>query len=125
MGLTKSKRDRSWESSPNGLASARNWYHKSPKAMFSLYKKSSKKRNLIFDISIEDFTKLILLPCVYCGTEATQTPSLRNGLDRVNNSLGYVLNNVVSCCFKCNQMKGKLTKEEFLNHIRRISDYAT
>jgi deferrochelatase/peroxidase EfeB len=48
-----------------------------------------------------------------------------NGLDRVDNNRGYVFSNVVSCCFKCNQMKGKLSVQEFLNHIIKVVDHGS
>lgn len=44
------------------------------------------------------------------------------GLDRVDNSLGYILTNVVSCCAICNRMKLTLTYCAFIEKCRRISD---
>ena len=43
-----------------------------------------------------------------------------NGIDRVDNLMGYTLNNVVACCKNCNTMKKDLNKEEFLNIITLI-----
>jgi hypothetical protein len=129
MSLKKSvgnikKRDRSWESSENGKASARRWYAKSPHAMYSLYKKSSKKRGLEFSVEKQDFIQMLSQPCRYCGAEASENPSNRNGLDRVDNEIGYAVTNLVPCCFRCNQMKGKLCVEAFLSHIERIYAHA-
>lgn len=43
-----------------------------------------------------------------------------NGLDRVDNSIGYIESNVVPCCYICNKMKGELPVEDFLRHLNNI-----
>jgi 5-methylcytosine-specific restriction endonuclease McrA len=110
---------REWANSPNGRVSAKNWYKKSPRAMFPLYEKSANKRGLEFKISLDDFIRKIKEPCVYCGNPPPEE-STRNGLDRINNNAGYIVENLVACCFNCNQMKGKRSVEDFLEHIRKI-----
>ena len=87
--------------------------------MYALYKRSAKKRNIEFNIEKEVFINLITQNCIYCNTVPPQD-SGRNGLDRVNNQKGYLLGNIVPCCFKCNQMKGQLSLQEFYNHIYKI-----
>lgn len=47
---------------------------------------------------------LMSMPCTYCGDTPTNTSP--NGLDRVDNSKGHILGNVVPCCETCNMMKG-------------------
>mgnify|MGYP001595998668 CR=1 FL=1 len=107
-----------WAKSDNGKASQRRYRSKSAKAMFYLYKGSAKNRRIVFDISEEFFKEMIQKDCVYCGHK-----SERNGLDRIDNKKGYVEDNLSPCCFRCNQMKGKLTVDEFLNHIMEIINY--
>ena len=46
-----------------------------------------------------------------------------NGLDRIDNGIGYTLNNVRPCCSTCNYMKHRLNEKEFLNHIEKIWRY--
>jgi hypothetical protein len=55
--------------------------------------------------------------CEYCGREAIPT----NGIDRVDNLIGYVDGNVVSCCKTCNYMKGTLCRESFIEQVARIA----
>ena len=113
------ERKRLWAISENGKASARQWYKKSPSAMYKLYQKSAEHRGIEFNIAKDDFIKLLKQDCVYCGS----TPPMdsgRNGLDRIDNQKGYSLDNVVPCCFKCNQMKGKLSRKEFYEHINKV-----
>ena len=47
-----------------------------------------------------------------------------NGIDRVDNTRGYTLDNVVPCCFKCNRAKDTMTKEEFLEWVGRVATHS-
>ena len=44
-----------------------------------------------------------------------------NGIDRINNKVGYVLKNCVSCCKNCNRAKSDLSIENFNNWIKNLS----
>ena len=58
-----------------------------------------------------EYLQLIIEPCYYCGLENTSVAGV--GLDRLDNSIGYILKNVVSCCTECNRAKSdKFTSEE-------------
>lgn len=107
-----------WSTSPSGKESARRYWRKSPRGMWTLYKKVAAKKGLSFAISYDNFAKLIFKPCSYCGVVPI-APN-RNGLDRVDNTKGYYNRNVVPCCHPCNQMKGKLTVQEFLNRCKLV-----
>ena len=80
-------------------------------------KSSSKARNLLLTLTEGEFEKLLSSLCHYCGN----TNDI--GIDRVDNSLGYTLENSVSCCSKCNYMKKTLNVENFLLHIAKIYNY--
>lgn len=43
-----------------------------------------------------------------------------SGIDRVDNNKGYEDNNVVACCWKCNNAKAQQTKDEFLMWAKLI-----
>ena len=43
-----------------------------------------------------------------------------NGIDRINNSVGYTEKNSVPCCGTCNVAKGQMTLAEFKLWIARI-----
>lgn len=81
---------------------------------FNTYKKEAKKRNYMFELEYELFLKLFHSNCTYCNKEDSR------GIDRVDNSIGYIKENSVSCCEKCNRMKWKWSKQEFINHISKI-----
>lgn len=90
-------------------------YRKTIKGRFGSYKHSAKQRGHIFDLTIEDFEKIILGKCFYCGEDGY-------GIDRMDNNIGYILTNSVSCCYQCNMMKMDYTIEEFLDKCDKISN---
>jgi hypothetical protein len=48
-----------------------------------------------------------------------------NGIDRIDNSQGYIIDNVVPCCTKCNIAKGRQSIQEFKEWIYRAYAYLT
>lgn len=95
---------------------------------YNHYMKSAKERNLEFRLTKAEFRELVEQNCFYCGAE----PQVRytsknlhgeyawNGIDRVDNAIGYLKDNCVPCCSMCNFAKSTHTKEEFLNWIERV-----
>lgn len=64
--------------------------------------RSAKKRKHSFNLNINDFKELVLTKCNYCDYYKENEV---NGIDRVNNDIGYEKDNCVSCCEICNKMK--------------------
>jgi hypothetical protein len=83
------------------------------------YKKGAASRGLQFSLDTYEIQELISLPCHYCGISSHTT----NGIDRVDNSKGYIRENCVSCCTVCNRMKHTMTKDSFLERCRMIDSY--
>ena len=73
----------------------RDWLFRTAR-MFGAYKLSDKKKGFNFDLTLEFMRDEVRKECVYCGCDE------RVGLDRVDNSLGHVIGNVVPCCYECN-----------------------
>lgn len=46
-----------------------------------------------------------------------------NGIDRLNSSIGYEVDNCVPCCYICNRAKAQLDDKTFLNHITKIYNH--
>lgn len=105
-------------------------------AFYRSYKGNAHNRNnMLFDLSLEQAVNMGMQNCTYCGSEPSRlikvharlkTPqgSLRlNGIDRVDNSLGYTVDNCVSCCTICNQAKHTLSKEEWISWLNRIVNF--
>lgn len=75
-------------------------------------------KGLGYDITKEFYAEFIKSPCFYCGSPLAKTGS---GIDRADNSLGYLMSNSIPCCPSCNTFKGKfLTKDEMLEVIKLI-----
>ncbi len=58
-------------------------------------------------ISEAEFDLITDEDCHYCGKKGP------NGIDRVDNSQGYIKTNCVSCCKHCNYVKGDLSVDDF------------
>ena len=91
---------------------------------FGSAKNSAATRGKKWDISLEDFKYLITLPCYYCCNNMGATNNYGSGLDRVNNSIDYQLDNVVPCCKICNSMRNNyLTMAETKIAVQAILEY--
>lgn len=75
-------------------------------------KGTATKRNLIWNLDSVDVFYMIQESCFYCG-HSVNFPDTRNGLDRIDNTKGYIPGNVVACCFTCNIAKHEMTIDEF------------
>jgi len=95
----------------------------------SAYKKGAKERGLIYNLSNDFFEKITSSNCFYCGVIPSQLSKRNgheyfyNGIDRVNNSIGYIEENVVPCCVFCNKAKRDLDIEVFTKWVKRLSEY--
>lgn len=98
---------------------------------FSNYKRSAKIRNYSFDLSFEDFEKLVTSKCFYCGenpvldllTIDKKKCYVFNGIDRINSNFGYNLDNCVSCCSNCNYAKRSMTSKQFISWLKKAARY--
>ena len=61
--------------------------------------------------------------CHYCGClpQRTSYGICSLGLDRLDNTKGYIRGNVVPCCGRCNTMKMQDSEQEFLQRIATIA----
>jgi hypothetical protein len=82
------------------------------KGQFAACKHIAKRRKLEWNISEEEYTELRKMKCHYCYESLNETGT---GLDRKDNSKGYILDNVVPCCCHCNRTRSDhFTYEEML-----------
>jgi len=87
---------------------------------YSNYIRCARDKNLIFEISQEEFNKTVKEPCHYCNVIQERG---FNGIDRLDSNIGYVMDNCVSCCKICNYMKCSLPVDVFLKRIEHILTY--
>jgi hypothetical protein len=80
-------------------------FNRRPERRFYVAKRVAKTRSINFSLTFEQYKNLISLPCYYCDNKLCDLIQTGGGLDRVNNTLGYELDNVVSCGKICNAIK--------------------
>jgi len=96
------------------------------KSLYNSYARQATKRGYTFDITYEIFKEFIFKDCYYCSTPPSNTAKQNyrsltyNGIDRVDNSEGYHNDNIVPCCGECNWMKNKLSRDQFLDKVKKI-----
>ena len=100
----------------------------SMRGLIYCYKKNAEKRGYTWELTEEQFAKITQKECHYCGAKPNNIFKQRkcngdyiyNGLDRIDNTKNYTVENTVSCCKTCNHAKGILTLQEFKEWIKRI-----
>ena len=94
------------------------WLINKQKPRICHYTRNANKKGVSFELTKEDFDILVKDDCAYCK----RSPISWFGVDRVIPSKGYVLDNVVSCCYDCNL--DKLEDDVDMTHARnkRIVD---
>jgi len=91
---------------------------------YSAYKnRALNRRKIPFELSIEEFKEITSLKCKYCNGFSTGVNYV--GIDRIDSNKGYIIDNCVPCCDKCNFMKKEYSIEEFTQHIFKIASFYT
>lgn len=102
--------------------------------VLNYYTKNALVRGYEFELSRAEFYSLIISDCYYCGAQPSRVskvngrknpPLLYNGIDRVDNTIGYNIFNCVPCCTTCNKAKSALTFEKFENWITGLVNFRT
>lgn len=83
---------------------------------FSSYKFRAKKKEMKFNVPSDVFNILSLRPCYYCRVVKAEV-----GIDRIDNSKGYVSGNCVPSCWDCNRSKSNKTLVEYREYLLRFN----
>jgi hypothetical protein len=77
-------------------------------------------KNIPWDDNLTDELcyQMMTSPCHYCHFKSDTT---LNGIDRMDNTRGYTVENCVGCCGTCNFMKGSMDPITFLRRCFHIS----
>jgi hypothetical protein len=107
---------------PNYLAKkARNVLSPLERALrvrLKMYRFNGKKDGNCWELSNEAARALFVSSCHYC--EHAPDFSKLNGIDRLDNAIGYTAENSVSCCWVCNRNKGTLSYSDFVNWVCKV-----
>lgn len=110
------------------------------KKCFRSLKSGAMDRGFEVSLGYERFKLLIKQDCWFCGYEPYDSRSTYSrkrysigieadyseclqGIDRLDSSLGYTIENCVPCCSMCNRMKSDFTVEQFLYRIQAINKH--
>jgi len=93
------------------------------------YRAGAKHRGICWELTDNEVRALVGRDCEYCGSPPSQVLKVKsraddlvyNGIDRVNNQLGYTFDNCVTCCKTCNFAKRDMTLDEFVSWVRRVN----
>lgn len=108
--------------------------------LMNLKKKTATKRGLEWSLSLEQFEKLVFSNCHYTGRPPSTTVNVfknmslhadhlehgiitYNGIDRVDPSKGYTIDNCVPCCYDANSAKMAMTADQFKAFIKECSNH--
>lgn len=102
--------------------------------LYTTYKGGAKRRGITFFLSEQEFRGFLFNNCVYCGrkpyavctkdsicSESRKQSIKYNGIDRVDNSQGYTMNNCITCCKICNFAKRSMAHEEFTTWLDDVT----
>jgi hypothetical protein len=109
---------------PKGEASFR--------ALLLNYRNNARDRDLVWELTSDQFRELTRQPCYYCGVPPSQICGSKaangtytyNGVDRLDPKKGYFEGNTVPCCKLCNLGKRNLSQTEFKDWARRLVAWA-
>lgn len=111
-------------------------------SLFSACRGGAKNRKLIFNTTKEQHKEIISKNCHYCSKPPRAynpyiSPSqintalkesisrswiLVNGIDRIDNKVGYEIYDCVPCCTECNEGKSDRPVHDFIERAYRIVD---
>jgi len=87
---------------------------------FSRYKYGAKIRSKEFDLSKDEYHVLVNGNCYICGIGTFDDHI--NGIDRYDNTIGYIKDNCKTCCSTCNYLKRDYTYDDFINKLVKINE---
>ena len=110
------------------------------KVQYSHLKRRNVNKGFVETMSFDVFSRLLKSPCSYCGLEYSKEIEDRlseskkqkrlsdyvlkcNGIDRIDSSKGYTVENSVACCKYCNTAKNTMSVDEFLKWIGRVYEF--
>lgn len=95
--------------------------------VYSAYRRQARNRGLEFSITKQQFVELTQSNCHYTGlppSSIKKTPGgvfVYNGIDRIDNAVGYTYENCVPCAGAVNMMKRGMAYHDFINLCNQIA----
>jgi len=97
-------------------------YNKAIRAKLSNYAGNCKKKSITWCLKVKDAWNLFMGDCSYCGRPAIESGDKNgfNGIDRINSSGNYTIDNTCPCCPRCNIIKNNMTLAELRSAVTRM-----
>lgn len=86
---------------------------------YNYYIKTSKARKIEFNLTEEEYYNLKKQKCYICGVKPDDI-LYKNGIDRIDSKIGYIIDNCKACCKECNIMKRRYTIDELYDRYLKI-----
>lgn len=101
--------------------------------VLNTYRGSAYSRGLDWQLTEAEFDRIMTQDCHYCGAVPSMVAKgigqagdfIHGGIDRVDNTQGYFIGNVVPCCRICNHAKNNMTYGAFTAWITRLTKHRT
>jgi len=87
-------------------------HNKTLRRRFTIAKSRAKKGIIDFNLTFEQYSEIAIKPCYYCNDHFRTEIGTGSGIDRVINTKGYHIDNIVSCCAHCNYLKRNIYNVE-------------
>lgn len=105
------------ENNPEKTLETNEYKKNSKELQYNVYKRNAGCKNLDFLITFDEYCDIVTKECFYCAVIQERG---FNGIDRKDQTKGYVFDNCTSCCKMCNYMKGSTNDEVFIKRVEHI-----
>lgn len=97
---------------------------RTPCSRYNATKYSAKRRGLPFTLTKVEYYPFLDKLCFYCEDFFNAKVEVGAGLDRIDNTKGYELTNILPCCTTCNMIRGdNLTVDETRIAVQAVIAY--
>jgi hypothetical protein len=105
------------ENNPDKMVESNENKKNSKRLQYNVYSRNANIKNIEFSITYDEYSDVVTKECYYCGILQDRG---FNGIDRKDQTKGYIIENCVSCCKMCNYMKGSTNEEVFIKRAEHI-----
>jgi hypothetical protein len=99
--------------------------------LLRIYKCAAKRRGHCWELTNIQFDTLTQSDCHYCGKPPSERKhNLRfngaykcNGIDRKDNTAGYIISNCLPSCSLCNQAKNDMPYDDFIAYLKKAGQF--
>lgn len=103
------------------------WKDRAFRQVWWEYKVGAKRRGIPWELSEEEFRSITTSPCHYTGRAPSLSRTLgvdvfvHNGIDRIDSTKGYTLENCVPCCSAVNYAKLDMSYSDFIQLCKEVT----